>query len=163
MPSRYRKPKLWRTSDIFPRVIGDAPHESDTIVRRKNTAWKNAKAMRKRPTRAEKELEAILNSLNHGILKGRFITQWAFAERWILDFYFHEIRLGIEVDGSVHQTAHQRTRDREKEAACLEWDITLIRISNAKVFGNRDLLVQVLRNGWREAARRIKSSSFAPE
>jgi very-short-patch-repair endonuclease len=161
MQNRYRKPKLWRASGIFPRVVGDAPFVSDAIVRRKNTAWKNAAAMRKRPTPAEKEFESILNSLNNGVLRRRFLTQWDFADKWILDFFFPENRLGIEVDGSVHQTAEQRATDREKEDACRTWDITLIRISNAQVFGPRDRLVRLLRDGWKRAAEKIKSSPFA--
>ncbi len=161
MPNRYRKPKLWRTSGIFPRVVGDASFISDAITRRKNTAWKNAAAMRKRPTPGEKELESILNSLNNGVLQRRFLKQWAFADKWILDFFFPENRLGIEVDGPVHQTAEQRTIDREKEAACRTWDITLIRISNAQVFGPRVQLLRLLRDGWKRAAAKIKSSPFA--
>jgi very-short-patch-repair endonuclease len=161
MPNQYRKPNLWRTSGIFPRVVGDAHFVSDAIVRRKNTAWRNAAAMRKRPTPAEKELESILNSLNNGVLQRRFLKQWPFADKWVLDFFFPENRLGIEVDGSVHQTAQQRTRDREKEAACRIWDITLIRVCNAQVFGPRDRFVRLLRDGWKRAAEKIKSSRFA--
>jgi very-short-patch-repair endonuclease len=163
MSTWYRKPKLWQTSSAFPRVVGDAPFVSDEVVRRKNTAWKNANRMGKRPTQAEQELESILNSLNNGVLQGRFFAQWAFADKWILDFYFHENRLGIEVDGAVHQTAQQRMRDEEKEAACRAWDITLIRVSNAQVFGPRDDLVRILRSGWKKATKKIKSSVFAPQ
>jgi hypothetical protein len=63
MRNRYRKPKLWRASGVFAVVIGDASVVPDKIVRRKNTAWKNAKKLRKRPTQAEQKLERILNSL----------------------------------------------------------------------------------------------------
>ncbi len=163
MSTRYRRPKLWRASSTFPRTIGDAAPVSDEVVGRKNTARKNARRMRKQPTQAEQELESILNSLCNGVLQGRFFTQWAFADKWILDFFFYENRLGIEVDSAIHQTAQQQVRDEEKEAACHAWDITLIRVSNAQVFGPRDNLIQILRSGWKKANERIKTSTFAPQ
>jgi very-short-patch-repair endonuclease len=161
MPSRYRKPKLWRSSNPFPGVIRDAPIVSDRIQRRKNTAWKNATRLRKRPTKAEQHLELVLNSLNHGVLQGSFLKQWAFADKWILDFFFFENRLGIEVDGSIHNTSAQRLRDEEKEAACRTWGITLLRVSNRQVFGPEEELVRLLRAGWKQASTSIKSSEFA--
>src|SRR5689334_21911138 len=151
MPPRYRKPRFWRASSPFPGVIGDAPIVSDHIQPRKYTAWKNAKKLRNNPTKAERHLELLLNTLNNGVLQGRFFKQWAFADKWILDFFFLENRLGIEVDGSVHSTSAQRVRDAEKEAACRAWGITLLRVSNAQVFGPREELVRLLRGGWKLA------------
>ncbi len=161
MATRYRKPKLWKRSGLLPAVIGDAPVVFDHVPRRNNTAWKNARKLRKYPTPAERHLEILLNSLNNGALQGRFFTQWAFADKWILDFFFLENRLGIEVDGSVHNTAVQRARDAEKEAACRSWGITLLRVTNAQVFGPEEKLVPLLRAGWKQASKNIKSSEFA--
>jgi very-short-patch-repair endonuclease len=110
--------------------------------------------MRGRPTPAELRLLGILNSLNDGVLRGRFDTQHVVSGRWIVDFFFSEIRLAIEVDGAVHQTEDQKTRDLEKEQDCARFDITLLRITNADVFGDRDKLVDKLRHGWRMALKR---------
>lgn len=162
MPYIYRKPKIWRTNAI-PSVIGDAPLSSLVFrtEKRRNKSQENAQRRRTRPTTAESELEAILKSLNGGVLRGRFFREWAFADRWILDFFFHEIRLGIEVDGSIHALPDQRKKDREKERACDEWSITLLRITNQEVFGNREQLLEKLWEGWRTAARRFKQSAYA--
>jgi hypothetical protein len=42
----------------------------------------------------------------------------------------------------------------EKEQDCARFDITLLRITNADVFGDRDKLVDKLRHGWRMALKR---------
>lgn len=160
MTTRNPKPRFWRTPAL-PGTVGDAPIVFARPPRRKHKAWRNARTLRKRPTRAEQHLEALLNALNDGVLKDRFFTQWAFADKWILDFFFHENRLGIEVDGSIHDKAEQQIRDRAKDAACREWGITLIRVTNSQVFGPEEALVQILRDGWRQACRNIKSSEFA--
>ena len=110
--------------------------------------------MRRNPTAAEQHLSRILNTLNSGILKGRFRTQHVISGQWIVDFFFPEIRLAVEVDGSVHRTKEQKIRDTEKEKDCRRFDITLVRVSNSEVFGNREKLLDKLRSGWRAALKR---------
>lgn len=61
--------------------------------------------------------------------------------KWIVDFFLPEVRLAVEVDGGYHTTRMQQARDAEKEADCARFDVTLVRLSNAQVFGDwRDLL-----------------------
>ena len=151
---------MLRARDFGARVIGDAPLVFEPRKHR-NKSPENARKRKARPTPAEKELEKILNSLNGGILRDRFFREWAFADRWILDFFFHEIRLGIEVDGSIHALPNQQKKDREKEQTCEEWSITLLRITNREVFGNREHLLTKLREGWRTATHRFKQSVYA--
>ncbi len=110
--------------------------------------------MRKNPTSAENKLINILKSLNGGVLKGRFTSQHVVSGKWIVDFYFVENRLAIEVDGSVHNTPEQMKRDSQKERDCTRFDITLLRLTNADVFGDRERLMQKLRDGWRMALKR---------
>ena len=159
--SNYNKPKLWRARSWGGSVIGDPAIITDNVFRHKNTAQRNAKKLRKNLTAAEKKFEYILNELNGGVLKEKFFTQWAFADKWILDFFFYENRLGIEIDGEVHNYSDQASKDNKKAKACAEWDITLIRITNHEVFGNREYLIKKLRDGWRVANKKIKNSAFA--
>ena len=136
----------------IPRVVWEPsiiePVYTTSHIRR------HARQMRGDPTRAERRLLGILNSLNGGVLRGRFNTQHVVSGRWIVDFFFSEIRLAIEVDGGVHRTDEQRARDWQKEQDCTRFDITLLRITNADVFGDRDKLVHKLRHGWRMALQR---------
>ena len=142
-------------SNSLKTVIGDPPF-APSSPRGGSRLQKIAKKRRKKYTRAEKRLEEILNSLNKGILKGKFHREWAFAGKWILDFFFYENRLGIEVDGHYHKSEDQRKKDNEKEKDCDRFDITLLRLSNNDIFGNREILINKLRKGWREANNRIK-------
>ena len=102
---------------------------------------------RKNPTPAEDALRRILNRLNGGVLKGKFRREYAISGRWIVDFYFPEKRLAIEVDGSVHLTEEQQSRDRLKNADCVRFDITMLRVTNREVFGDRKALIEKLRVG----------------
>ena len=71
--------------------------------------------MRRRPTGAEREFRNFLNGLNNGVLRGKFKEQHIVSGKWIVDFFFPEIRLAIEIDGSVHRTAKQQSRDIKKQ------------------------------------------------
>lgn len=136
----------------IPGAVGEASIISPYYT--KSTVRRHADRMKGAPTSAERKLIGILNSLKKGVLKGSFRSQHVVSGRWIVDIFFHEIRLAIEVDGSVHNTAEQKNRDRQKERDCARFDITLLRLTNAEVFGDRERLIQQLRNGWREALDR---------
>ena len=129
-----------------PGIVSLPPQRSN-IQRR-------AEDRRRNPTRAERQLEHILNGLNGGVLRGRFKREHAISGKWIVDFFFPEIRLAIEVDGPVHLTKEQQIRDREKDADCKRFDVTVLRLRNKEVLGNRRELVERLRVGWRRARGR---------
>jgi len=114
-----------------------------------------ARERREQPTRAERELAAILSGLNEGALEGRFRREWVRGE-WIVDFYFPEVRLGIEVDGGYHRSTLQHGRDLVKTSGLEDAGVTLLRLTNAEVFGDRARLVGKLREAWRSAARRAR-------
>lgn len=137
---------------LYARVVYEPSIGVTTYVR--SYISQHARRMRQRPTPAERKLRDILNSLNHGVLQGRFQMQRAISGRWIVDIYFPEVRLAIEVDGSIHRTKDQQLRDAQKAADCAEIDITLLRVTNGEVFGDREHLVEKLRSGWRAALRR---------
>jgi very-short-patch-repair endonuclease len=114
-----------------------------------------AEARREDPTRAERALEAILNGLGEGALEGRFRREWVCGGRWIVDFYFPEVRLGIEVDGGYHRSASQRSWDLFKASALDAAGVTVLRVTNEEVFGDRERLLERLREAWRAARRRL--------
>ena len=114
-----------------------------------------ARERREQPTRAERELAAILSGLNEGALERRFRREWVCGE-WILDFYFPEVRLGIEVDGGYHRSTLQQGRDLVKKSGLEGTGVTLLRLTNEEVFGDRARLVGKLREAWRAAARRAR-------
>lgn len=108
----------------------------------------------RRPTPAEIEFAAILDGLAGGALLGKYRCQHVISGRWIVDFFFPEIRLAVEIDGSIHGTDEQQRKDHLKDADCNRFDITMVRITNAEVAGDRGRLVSKLREGWRRARDR---------
>ncbi len=138
---------------MFPRVYGEPSGNYGSYT--KSYISRNAKKNRKTQTPAERRLRSILANLNNGCLRGRYKTQHVISGSWIVDFFFPDIRLAIEVDGSIHNTPAQILKDQQKDLDCKEkYDITMLRIKNAEVFGNRSILIDKLRNGWRAALQR---------
>ncbi|MCW3075232.1 MAG: hypothetical protein JWP69_2301 [Flaviaesturariibacter sp.] len=98
--------------------------QTDTIT------FENARTLRKAAT----EAEAIL----WNALRGRKLLNLKFRrqhtlQHYIADFYCHELKLVIEVDGGYHNTAEeiaydvQRTEEFEKEG------IVVLRLKNEEV------------------------------
>lgn len=138
-------------------VIGDKPVTSSGFVKSSHSPTQRfANRRRKRSTKAEEELVRILNSEDHGLYRGKFQREWAFAGKWILDFFFVENRFGIEVDGKYHETEAQQLRDMKKSKACEQFGVTLIRLTNDEVFGDRQKLLSKIRDGYRIANQRHK-------
>jgi very-short-patch-repair endonuclease len=113
---------------------------------------------REHPTRAERALAAILGELNDGALDGRFRREWVCGGRWIVDFYFPEVRLAIEVDGGYHRSTAQKGRDHFKEGGLAAAGVTLLRLTNGEVCGDRERLLGKLRQAWRTARRNARRS-----
>ncbi len=111
---------------------------------------------REHPTRAERALAAILNGLNDGALDGRFRREWVCGGRWIVDFYFPEVRLGIEVDGGYHRSTAQKGWDHFKAGGLEAAGMTLLRLTNEEVLGDRERLLRKLRQAWRAARRNAR-------
>ena len=112
-----------------------------------------AEERREHPTPAERALSAILSELDEGALDGRFRREWVCGGRWIVDFYLPELRLAIEVDGGYHRSTFQQSWDLFKAAELESAGVSLLRVTNDEVFGDRERLLGRLREAWRAASR----------
>jgi len=110
-----------------------------------------AQAHREHPTRAERALAAFLAEVNGHALEGRFVREWVCGDRWIVDFYFPEVRLAIEVDGGYHRSTFQLGWDLFKAAELESAGVTLLRLTNQEVLGDRARLLGKPRKAWRTA------------
>ena len=99
-----------------------------------------ARTLRNHPTAAESKLWKRLN--RNQILGLKFRRQWPVGPSMILDFYCIEIRLAVEVDGSVHLEPGQRERDRGKEFELAQRGIRLLRFTNDEVMSQIDMVVE---------------------
>ena len=145
-------------------VLPGLVYESKNFVvsPRPGNVQKHATRRRWNSTSSEEKLHQILNELNGGVLRGQFSRKHAILGKWIVDFYFHEIDLAIEVDGPFHRNKSRLKRDGRKDAYCARSGITLLRITSREVFGDREILIRRLRAGWRKALDR-RNRSIANE
>lgn len=54
---------------------------------------------------------------------------------YIVDFYCHEYKLVVEVDGDVHLNPHVKERDENRQAHLEQLGLTVIRFTNEEVLG----------------------------
>ena len=92
---------------------------------------KNAKVLRKNMTKEERHLW-------YDFLKDypvRFLRQKV-IDQYIVDFYCHEARLIIELDGSQHYEKQGQKNDAIRTEKLEKRDLTVIRISNSEISRN---------------------------
>jgi very-short-patch-repair endonuclease len=58
------------------------------------------------------------------------------VSKFIVDFYCHELRLAVEVDGSIHDKEEQQERDLNRTAELENLGIKVLRIKNDDVLNN---------------------------
>jgi very-short-patch-repair endonuclease len=88
-----------------------------------------ARYLRKEETKAEQILWKKLRNKNLGL---RWRRQHP-IDMYILDFYAPEVKLAIELDGSVHQTKESREYDETRTNYLKFKDIKVIRFWNSEV------------------------------
>ena len=59
-------------------------------------------------------------------------------DNYILDFFCHELMLGIELDGITHELADVYANDQIKEERMKELGITILRFNDSDVMDNID-------------------------
>ena len=108
----------------------------------KREIFENAKELRKSQTEAEKALWEVLRSRRYDGLK--FRRQHP-VNQFILDFYCHEYLLGIEVDGSVHESDEAKEYDRNRTAVLEDLGLTIIRFKNEEVLADLSKVLAEIR------------------
>jgi very-short-patch-repair endonuclease len=69
---------------------------------------------------------------NRKLLGFKFRRQHPVSEI-ILDFYCHEARLSIEVDGAVHNEIYQKEKDKERSLILKKFGIKEVRFANQEI------------------------------
>jgi len=154
------KENIYNSGVVLPRTTFENPLNTPTSPRKRTYVRNFAKQNFKNPTAAEKEFYSFLQNVNGGVLRGKFTQQHVFSNKWILDFFFHEIRLGIEIDGGIHNTPDQKKKDKQKDNDSRNYAITLVRFTNAEVFGDKELLLRKLRESWKLALENRQNFSL---
>jgi very-short-patch-repair endonuclease len=89
-----------------------------------------AREFRKKPTPAEKKAWTILR--NRGVLGLKFRRQQV-IHGFIVDFYCPELRLALELDGTVHNSQEARQYDEHRMTVLRSRGIRTVRLKNEDV------------------------------
>lgn len=94
---------------------------------------KRAKELRKQMTPAEK---VLWNFLKNKSLEGFKFRRQHPIDKYIVDFYCHQKKLVIEVDGSIHDQLDQKEYDSGRTSVLEEFGLKVIRFRNEEVLDN---------------------------
>jgi len=104
--------------------------------------FSNARMHRKTSTEAE---ELLWNNLRNRRLKGVKFRRQHPISGYIADFYCHEARLIIEVDGGIHDLPEQVERDEGRSFELELNDIQVIRFNNSEIMKDiEDVLNRII-------------------
>ena len=106
-------------------------------IRLQNTLETMARQFRAQPTVAEQILWQYL--------RGRKLQGYKFRRQhpllhYVVDFYCHEGKLVIELDGPIHQT--QQLRDQSRDLVLQQAGYTVLRFPNDAVFHQITIVLQ---------------------
>jgi len=99
-----------------------------------------ARELRKNPTEAEALLWKYLS--NRGLCGFKFRRQYP-VKGFVLDFYCPEIRLGIELDGHVHDDLKEY--DRQRQSIIENNGIRFLRFKNIEVIQNMNEVLKCIK------------------
>ncbi|MHA7811774.1 MAG: endonuclease domain-containing protein [Phycisphaerales bacterium] len=105
-----------------------------------STARSNARSLRKRMTPPERALWVALRGRKVAGLKFR---RQAPIGPYIADFYCHEARLVVEIDGSTHQGS-QAAHDRDRDQWMRDRGMSVLRVSGRDVLQNLEGVVRTI-------------------
>lgn len=103
-------------------------------------AFQRAKELRKQLTDAE---VILWNRLKQNLLGRKFRRQHPLAG-YIADFYRHQHRLVIEVDGSIHNRPDRKEYDQERDAELRSLQLTILRSTNNEVLLHTDQVIKTI-------------------
>ncbi len=103
------------------------------------TVVERARMMRKEPTRAEAVLWDAIRDEKLGV----YFRRQRPVGNDIIDFYCEDLRLGVELDGEIHQ--FQREEDQERQEELRRRGVRLLRFRNEQVLEDLEAVLNSLR------------------
>ena len=65
--------------------------------------------------------------------------------KFIADFYCHEVKLVIEIDGGIHLSSENKEYDISRDAILKEFKINILRFNNDEVINEPDLVIEKIK------------------
>ena len=107
----------------------------DMHVGAKPELFRYAQQMRKNPTESEKALWNILRKFRY---EGYGFRRQHPVDIFIADFYYHKLKLIVEVDGDVHDSEQAMEYDDGRSAELEKYGLDIIRFTNDQVLKEPD-------------------------
>jgi len=104
--------------------------------------FSNAKRLRIRSTEAERILWEYLRDRR---LDGKKFRRQHVTLNYIIDFYCHEHKLGIELDGGIHHNPMNKEYDRLRQKNIEVAGMKIIRFNNSEVIKSLEKVLQTIR------------------
>lgn len=92
--------------------------------------FERGRTLRKEMTTAEK---ILWNKLRRKKIKGLRFRRQHQISRFVVDFYCHEKRFVIELDGEVHNSNESKEKDQSRAEALKSFGLRVIRFKNEEV------------------------------
>ncbi len=103
----------------------------------------NMRSLRRSQTPAENILWQALRRKQ--VFGYKFRRQHAIGQ-FILDFYCSPLRLGIEVDGNIHNVKEILSYDKAREELLRNFGVTMIRIQNNEIFDDVHFVITKIKH-----------------
>ena len=100
-----------------------------------------ARKLRETQTEAEQFVWAILR--NRRLADAKFRRQYA-IDPYVLDFYCHEAKLAVELDGGRHNTVEARKKDDRRTRFLADKGIKILRFWNNEVFEETEGMLEAI-------------------
>jgi very-short-patch-repair endonuclease len=89
------------------------------------------------------------------LLRGRKLTGMKFRRqaplgRYIADFYCHDQRLVVELDGPVHSEPAQAVHDQNRDTFLRSLGLTVLRFSNEEVVADPENVLRKIQDAFRQ-------------
>lgn len=104
--------------------------------------FERAKQLRANCTPAEEEMWKRLRESQLGL---KFRRQHPLAN-YIADFYCHQAKLVVEIDGSIHKLQHIKEYDEGRTYVMEQLGIKVLRFSNEDVFFEIDMVLKRIKD-----------------
>ena len=114
------------------------------------TIFQYAEILRNNMTYAEKIIWERLCNKQLGVRIRRQHPIWIY----IADYYCHELKLVIEIDGGIHLKKENREYDIDREVTLNEFGIEIIRFSNDQITKKIDFVIEKIKKKIEELKER---------
>jgi very-short-patch-repair endonuclease len=105
--------------------------------------FKRAGELRKNMTEAERKLWSLLRKKQ---VEGKRFRRQHPIKSFIVDFYCHECKLIVEVDGNIHNFEEQKEYDAGRTYELEQLGLKVIRFTNNQVLKQSEKVIELIKN-----------------